>query len=29
MIQESLTNALKHAGPANARVELDYAPIAS
>lgn len=26
VIQESLTNALKHAGPANARVALDYAP---
>ena len=26
VIQESLTNALKHAGPASARVALDYAP---
>ena len=26
VIQESLTNALKHAGPASARVELEYAP---
>jgi signal transduction histidine kinase len=26
VIQESLTNALKHAGPAHARVGLDYAP---
>jgi signal transduction histidine kinase len=26
VIQESLTNALKHAGPAHARVRLDYAP---
>jgi signal transduction histidine kinase len=25
VIQESLTNALKHAGPANARVSLDFA----
>ena len=26
VIQESLTNALKHAGPASARVSLDFAP---
>lgn len=26
VIQESLTNALKHAGPANARVSMDFAP---
>jgi signal transduction histidine kinase len=26
VIQESLTNALKHAGPASARVALDYTP---
>ena len=25
VIQESLTNALKHAGPANARVSMDFA----
>ena len=26
VIQESLTNALKHAGPASARVSMDFAP---